>query len=249
MKEQKAVPAEVVEKDHKLDGAATKTAEALAKHRWHWTLDETNPSRVSLGAYSRATGRNLATIRNHARGYELWIARGASTMTLTECLERARMSAEKTEIVEAVAEANAIGFKTATRAFAPDIKRVQHAIERKVEQQPAITPEETVEYGKKVARMIAAGRTADRQRAERKKNQKSMLLVTIEGELAQARRCLLRALDEARLSGGFDHGDELDYLRQSIDNLIATAGLLRVAVGGSANVDWDAELIKLGEVS
>lgn len=249
MKKETPLPADVVEKDHKLEGSHTKATEALAKHRWHWTLDETNTKRVSLGAYARSTGRNLATIRNHARGYEMWLAHGCTPMTLTECIERARMSSEKADVVEAVAVANAVEFTTAKLRHATDVKRVQHAIERKVEQQPTITPEEKKEYGQKVAKAIAGGRQADRERATRKKNQKSMLLMTIEGELAQARRCLLRALDEARLSTGFDPGDPLDYLAQSVDNLIATAELLRVAVGGEANVDWDAELMKLREVS
>jgi hypothetical protein len=247
MKEQ-IVPVEVVEKDHKLDGAATKTTEALAKHRHHWILDETNPNRVTMGAYARAVGRNLATIRNHARGYELWVAHGAGPMGLTECIERARMGAEKTEVVEAVAEANAIGFKQATKAYAPEINRVRSAVERKVEKQPDITPEEKQEYTKKIAKTYAISRQAERERVARRKKNKTFRYINIEGELAQARRCVSRVLDEARGAEGDFNDDEIELLTRSFDSLVAAINVARMAVLDSINVDWDIEMTKLQEM-
>lgn len=246
---QQAVPIEVVEKDHKLDGANVKTTEALAKHRYHWTLDETNPNRVTLGAYARATGRNLATIRNHARGYEMWLTHGGSPMALAECIDRARIGAERTEVVEAVAEANKVEFTTARRSLAPDINRVKAAIERKVERQPDITPEEKQEYTKKVAKTYAISRQAEQRRTTNRKKNKSAQFVIIEGELSQARRCLSRALEEARQGADGMGDDEIQLLTHSIDSLLAAGGIVRMALLDAVNVDWDAEMVKLQEMT
>ena len=34
------LPQSVVEEDRRLESSAESASEALAKHRWHWTLDE-----------------------------------------------------------------------------------------------------------------------------------------------------------------------------------------------------------------
>ena len=83
------LPAEVVETDHRLDMAASKTREALAKHRWHWTLDETNPDRVSIRNYADAVGRHETVVRRHANGYAEWILRGPDpARSLNESIQR-----------------------------------------------------------------------------------------------------------------------------------------------------------------
>lgn len=249
MKNPQNLPGEVVERDHKLEGANTKTTEALAKHRYHWTLDESNPDRVSLGAYARATGKNLATIRNHARGYEMWLAgHGGSPMTLAECIDRARIGAERTEVVEAVAEANKVEFTTARRALAPDINRVKAAVERKVERQPDITPEEKQDYTKKVAKTYALNRQAEQRRTANRKKNKTFRYINIEGELAQARRCVSRILDEARGAEGDFSDDEIELLTRSFDALVAAINVARMAVLDNISVDWDVEMAKLQEM-
>lgn len=250
MKKQQNLPAGVVEKDRKLEDANTKTTEALAKHRYFWTLDESNPNRVSLGAYARATGKNLATIRNHARGYELWLgqAHGPRPMALAECIERARMSADKVEIVEAVAEANNVEFKTAKERHAPDVNRVKAAVERKVERQPDITPEEKQDYTKKVAKTYALSRQAEQRRTANRKKNRSLRYINIEAELAQARRCLSRILDEARGAERDFTDDEIALLSRAFDGLVATLNVARMAVLDAISVDWDAEMAKLQEM-
>ena len=81
---------------------------ALAKHRWHWTLDETNDDRVSCRQYSRDVGRAESTIRQNAEGYDEWVrghAHASDTPAdLGEAMERAVMGDRRDAATEAVAE-------------------------------------------------------------------------------------------------------------------------------------------------
>ena len=49
-------------------------SEELARHRWHWTLDESNPDRVSFSEYAAGVGRHKSQIQSFARGYALKVA-------------------------------------------------------------------------------------------------------------------------------------------------------------------------------
>ncbi len=62
--------AEVITTDHQLEQIADRASGQLARHRWHWTLDESNPARVSVGEYAKAVGRAYSTIRVMALGFE-----------------------------------------------------------------------------------------------------------------------------------------------------------------------------------
>ena len=53
----------VVAEDKKLAKASDKAGEALMKHRWHWTLDESNAKRVSFAEYARQVGRHESIVR------------------------------------------------------------------------------------------------------------------------------------------------------------------------------------------
>jgi hypothetical protein len=55
--------------------AAESTSQELAQHRWHWTLDESNPKRVSMRDYTDEVGRSYSTIRTSVKGYALSIER------------------------------------------------------------------------------------------------------------------------------------------------------------------------------
>lgn len=50
------LPVEIVAEDQRLDAQARSAQMDLAALRWHWTLDESNPDRVSFGAYAAAIG-------------------------------------------------------------------------------------------------------------------------------------------------------------------------------------------------
>jgi hypothetical protein len=85
------LPSNVIATDRRLDENATRASEDLARHRWHWTLDESNPDRVSIRAYARNVGRSDLTIGAQVKGYAASAARGTP---LNEEIERARMGGE-----------------------------------------------------------------------------------------------------------------------------------------------------------
>lgn len=242
-----ALPQSAVKEDKRLESEASSASEHLARHRWHWTLNQDNPKRVSIREYARSVGRGETTVRGQVNGYAQWIDAPGTGRTLNEAIERAKMGAEKNELVEAVAEANQVGIQQARKVYSTDVSRVREAVERHVEKKPDITPEEKSHYTKKVAKTMARSRKAAEQRETQRAERRTARFMTIDGEIAQAVRCLNRALHEARF-GGLD-SDAMEMLEASLDRLRALADLLRVAIAGSVDVDWDEELMKLGQVS
>lgn len=236
---------DVITKDHRLEAEASSASENLAKHRWHWTLDQENPSRVPVREYARAVERHPKTIAGQAHGYAAWLV-GAGTSassSLNEHIERARMSEEKAQLVEAVAEANEVGVQQARKVYSSDVSRLREAVERKVERDPDITPEEKVGYTKRLAKTMARSRKVTADRELTKAQRRTAQFMVIDGEVSQALRCIERAVKEARV-GGLDP-DAVEALTSTLDKLRSMADLLRVAIAG-LDIDWDAELVKLG---
>jgi hypothetical protein len=87
-----SLPAQVIREDRQLEKARESTAETLMRHRWHWTLDESNPDRVSMREYARAVGRSFSTINADATGYAL--TQGDRDIPISQARERANMGAE-----------------------------------------------------------------------------------------------------------------------------------------------------------
>lgn len=103
-----SIPRSVVEMDHQLEAAHNRASEELAQHRWHWTLDESNPERVAVREYARAVGRNPSMILRYAKGYALFRERqqGGETAALTiqDAIRQADRSVENQQFAEAIAE-------------------------------------------------------------------------------------------------------------------------------------------------
>ena len=111
------LPDEIAEQDKKLDAdIASKTAELMAL-RWHWTLDESNPDRVSAAAYGRAVGRDRKAISRDATAWARWLAdqnkrdhmvppAPGDPQTPADYRQAAKLSDEREQVVRAVARAN-----------------------------------------------------------------------------------------------------------------------------------------------
>lgn len=239
------LPADVVETDHRLETATERANGELARHRWHWTLDETNSDRVSLRAYAHAVGKAKSVIERYAHGYVDWVATGGG-QSISESIARAGMSIERQHIVQAVAEANEMTFQTARRNRAEDISRIRDAVEEATEREPDITPDRRQEIARRTATNIARSRQIERESREQLRTMKPALAVMIEGELSKARYGLVGALNYAReIDPTTFPGDFLDQIQRSLADIDALVSLVRSAVGGAADIDWDAELRKL----
>lgn len=229
------LPVEAVEADRRLDKTAAKASEALAKHRWHWTLDESNPARVSVGVYARAVGKAYSVVYKYVHGYEGHLG---SEITLSEAMERANMGAEKEAAVEAVAKARGTSFGHA-RKSTTEVKRVRDMARERAETNGTTVEEEADRAAKWI---VQSEQTTKRDQNERA-NKLGLRFVEMEGLLDAAKRKLTAALTLAHDIEWEDEHREL--LTHTVANVKALLGLVDVALVGAADVDWDAELADL----
>src|SRR4051812_37900776 len=107
----------IVEADKRLETKSERAREELAKHRWHWTLDKSNPDRVSIREYARQIGRHQRTVQDMVNGYADWLASSTDGATpvseLADFQARAKLKGETLAATEAVAKARGVGIDSA----------------------------------------------------------------------------------------------------------------------------------------
>lgn len=244
MPRQVPIPQAVIDKDHDLDGRSSRSTEALAKHRWHQTLDPDGPQ-FPIRAYARAVGLTEQTIRRYARGWALFVERqGASVrlrLTIHDAVLLANQSAEEQAITEAIAEGS--GRSVAQVETSSGRHRRNEIATRarvRAERRGTSPADEARAIAAAETRAAASRRTQDTERRQRH----SIMFIHVDGAVAKARRHLTEALNEAHGVGFTD--EEVELLRHSVAEAKAVIDLLTVRFGGSPDdVDWDAELARL----
>lgn len=241
------LPADAIAEDARLEGAAERSSEELARHRWHWTLDESNPDRVAFREYGRRVSRDQATIRRQAQGYADWLTAqsaasdAAPTPGLHEFQMRAGMGLEKELATEAVANATGKAFNTIRQSGGEDVRSILAVAREKVERGTAADMTEGIEKaGADLKRSI----TSEKKQSEERKERHSLRYVAMEGHIANAMRRLREALDEAQDVPFTD--EERELIADSLAKLRAVLNLIDIRVTGTTTVDWDAELAKMG---
>jgi predicted nucleic acid-binding Zn-ribbon protein len=243
------LPTEVVETDHRLETAAEKASDDLAKHRWHWTADEANPERVTFSQYARAVGRDPDTIRNMVVGYVGFLDDQGTGRTVQDHIQLAIVRESDREVIEETAKGLGLAVSTTRAQHKDDVSRVRDAVADATEQKPDITPDERRAVARRTATNIAKSRQIERESRQHLRERKSALAVMLEGELTKARYGLIGALNYAReIDQATFPGEFLEQIQRSLGDIDALVKLVRSAVGGAADIDWDAELEKL-EVS
>lgn len=234
------LPKKVIAEDRRLDATAVSAQEQLAELRWHWTLDESNPDRVSFRAYAEAVGLNNTAIRAMANGYATWSADASvSTRTLTDCIELAKLSTTKQAATEATAQAMGLSVTAVASGHRDKVKETVASATEAAERKGTSVEEE-------IPRIAQAHETqrksAAKQRAEHKQNH-SLRYIQIEGHLAAAKDRLGKALDVAHDVELADEEVELivDMLRQ----VNVALRMLDARFVGESGADWDAEAEKL----
>jgi hypothetical protein len=234
------LPVSVVREDTKLEKAASGASEALMKHRWHWTLDETNPKRVSLRAYARAVGKGNVTIRKYAYAY-VALSEQAGSLTPSEALERAVMGSETQAATEAIAKARGVGFKQTRMTRPSEVQRVRSMARERAEKHGTSVEEEAV----KVADWIVKSEKADAKQTQERKQRLGLRYIEIEGKLSRMKALGVEVLN---ISHDVNLGDEeQELLRYTLETIKALLSLIDLRLAGAADVDWDAELAKLDE--
>jgi hypothetical protein len=230
----------------KQDGAT----EGLAKHRWHWTLDESNPKRVSIRSYARQVERGETTIRNMVNGYADWIARPRAR-TLSECIERAKVGTEKAIAIEAVAQARDITFKTAASSkYKDDVRWVRDTALEEVEK-----GKEYEKVALSTAKIIVKNeekqKKADRERREEIRahpiEPASTMLLSFGYILKKEKEAL--KFSQQTLGEDYEWDEEQrEILLSTLERIKALSDLLVQAIEGIPDIDWDAEFAKLGDL-
>jgi hypothetical protein len=232
-----ALPKTVVQADRKLEGATAAASELLAELRWHWTLDESNPDRVSLREYAREVGRDFRTIHKYAHGHALAAADG--DIGISEAIERSAMGAETEAATEAVAKARDVSFSTVRQSRPTEVRRVRDMARERVERHGGTIEEQSAKAADWIVRSEKAAERTTAQRRERL----GMRFVGLEDRLQRVRRELIQAVNEAAAVGWGD--EERELLAQTLAQVKALLELLDMAVVGAVDVDWDAELAGL----
>lgn len=234
------VPSHVVAEDREHRQAVESASERLARLRWHWTLDVTNPHRVSGAEYGRAVGTDPSQVTLYARAYSIFRDQGHMA-SMRDALERAKMSEETYAAAQAVAESRGVSTTTARQARSTEVRRVRDAARDRAERFGTSVEEEAPKVASAVVRAEQASNTVKDRRAQRL----GLRFIEMEGLLDSAKRTLLRAV---RLAHDIDWGDEeRDLLHGSVSNILALLKLIDMAFVEGTAVDWDAELAKLSQ--
>ncbi len=238
-----ALPAGVVETDRKLQ----KATDELAKLRWHWTLDESNPGRVAFREYGRQVGVSEWSIRVLANGYAAFLKAGASDVartsgqpqTPTDHIELAKLGEEKQEAVKAVAKATG---SSVSNVAAHKRDEVQDVINTARER--ALDKGTTVEHEiERAAEWREKARATAKREADDRKAKSTLRFVEIEGHVGAAMqrlRKILQAADDVQFSD-----EEKELIAEALGKLRALLGLIDMRIAGETQVDWDAEFEKL----
>jgi hypothetical protein len=237
---EKKLPRGVIKEDFRLEKTESEASVALMKHRWHWTLDESNPKRVSLRQYAREIGKAFVVIHKYANGYKLWTDLSGE-ITPSESMGRASMSAEKEAVTEAVAKAHDLSFEEARKSRGTEIKRIRDWARDRAEEKETSVEEEAPDLAKAAVRT----RKGEAKLKADRLNRRGLRYIEAEGDLAAAQRKLTKVLTLAQ-EVEWD-SEEVDLLQDSISKIRALLNLIDLKLAGDAEIDWDAELAKLAD--
>lgn len=234
------VPRDAVTEDRRLEKAASSTAEALMRHRWHWTLDESNPAKVTFAEYGRAVGRDRSAIRRDAHGYEL-IQAGEVTSP-DDARTRAGMSGETVAATQAVARARGLSEQQTRKTRPVEVKRVREIARQRAEDHGTTIEEETTRIAESIVKSERADERSKRFKIEHRK-QFGLEFVEVEGHLVDAKKALTAALKSA-LDYEWD-AEKRELLEEVLDQVKALLKLIDLQLAGAADVDWDDELARI----
>jgi len=226
----------IVAEDRKLEQRAEGQARELMAHRWHWTLDESNPARMSLRGYAEMVGKSYTVIANHANGFALLRADRAGAISPSEAMERANMGAETEAATQAVAQAHNLSFHYTRQERAAEVRRVRELARQRAEQRGTTVAQEAPGVADLLAR---SDRAARREHGERRKRL-GLRYIEVENEVDKARKHLLKA---ARVAEGLDfEAEHRDLLAYSLDTVRRLLDMMDRAIVGDFSPDWGDEL-------
>jgi len=222
------LPDEVIELDHRLSGSST----LLMEVRHHWTLDESNPERVSLGEYGRRVGVAQRVVSAYAHGYIL--LHEGKAATAQEAIERAHMSEETAAVTEAVARVHGVSFGVASKYYRYDVRFVREEARERAEELDTdfwTALEDAVEQLRQRVAHRGGGEPSSHSRAFI--NIDARLIVArdkIRSCVAEVREAQFRGEEEDSLSGRLDEVRRaLGELEEVLSPALASGGIKLVS--------------------
>jgi hypothetical protein len=227
---------DISEKDKKLRETEGKAAEALCKLRYDNTIGLRDP-KPGFARYSKECGVTLQRVRSDALAWELK-SNSRELLSIGEARLRVSASAEQADVIDVVAKAKGIAPKTVQNWHRDEVSAVRMVARERAEKSGRSVrdeAEDVVAFGQKKAR-------SDAERRERDRAARTWQWIELEGCLANAKRYLQKA---ARVDADWKE-DDREMISHSLEQLESLIKLIRAHVMGAENIDWDAELAKLG---
>lgn len=225
---------EVATTDRALRESVDSTAEALARHRWENTLGAT--PKQSFSEYARRCGVSEGTVRQWANAHA--IRSSATNPTdIDVALLRARSTAERAEVVEAIAEARSQTVGTVGNTRREEVRRVAAVAKERAEAHGTTVREEAT----KIALITVRQEKTAKSTATARKGRVDMRYLELERHIATARRALTLAL---RVDVELD--TELrELLADSISKVRSLLSLIDARFVGLDDQDWEREIAAL----
>jgi hypothetical protein len=237
------LPIDVVERDRTLQ----KATDDLAKLRWHWTLDESNPDRVSFREYARQVGVAWNSISYMANGYAEFIKSDVhgtahtpgQPQTVSDHIELAKMGGERQDAVKAIAKATGASVTNVASNKREEVDAVLSTARERALDRGTTVQHET----ERAAEWRAKARKAAERETDERKARSTMRFVEIEGHIGAAMQRLRKVLEAAE---GVQFADEeKELVVESLAKLRALLNLIDMRIAGETSIDWDAELERL----
>jgi hypothetical protein len=216
------LPDSVIKLDHELSSSTS----MLIEVRWHWTLDESNPERVSISEYGRRVGVSQRTISAFAHARILLVDGRAKTAQ--EAIERAHMSEETQAAAEAVAEIHGVSFGSASKYYRDDIRFVRELAREQAEENDSdfwtALPDAIEALRLRVAhRGLGGGQPTSHSR----------MFINVDSRLILVREKVASCVEEVRRVESDIGKEEIDALSDRIAEVQALLDTLSGALSGS----------------
>lgn len=222
----------VADRDRQLRENVDKSSTALARFRYEQTIG----AGVSFSEYARRCGLRETPVRVYASAWKE-IRQTSVELPIDVALVRARNSADRADVIEAVAEARGMKVGTVDRHRRDEVTRIEQTARDRAEKRGTTVREEA----KTIATMTVRREKTDKTQRAARREKADLRFIEVEALLLKGRRALE---DAVRVDADFDE-EHRDLIRHAIGLVRQALSLIEMKFVDAASVDWDAELAKL----